>query len=303
MATPYQNVAKAALINWNGLSEDEAISKINNESISELESQVYAMSSMKYAVIGISKQIGLSEEETTKFFDAVINGPENAEIFNIVKAKSKDFSEEKQLGVLSTIHDGWVIDNSNEKTFNKKCDRKQLRQYAPLELIGWNEVKSDLLFLNPILKSIDVNVNEKNLEQSYHNRVANYMNQMQINNQEDLTNLVKQGKDYYPILPEELERKLKLMSHIVSEQIEQNWNEKDLETSQIFNERKKQYPIMEVLSREFALARTQISMFFILLVVSLLKQQFILSGVFFLLVLLFTLSMRKHSKKIVDLMS
>ena len=31
------------------------------------------------------------------------------------------------------------------------------------------------------------------------------------------------------------------MSHIVSEQIEQNWNEKDLETSQIFNERKKQY--------------------------------------------------------------
>ena len=71
----------------------------------------------------------------------------------------------------------------------------------------------------------------------------------------------------------------------------------------IFNERKKQYPIMEVLSREFALARTQISMFFILLVVSLLKQQFILSGVFFLLVLLFTLSMRKHSKKIVDLMS
>lgn len=71
----------------------------------------------------------------------------------------------------------------------------------------------------------------------------------------------------------------------------------------LFNERKKQYPIMEVLSREFALARTQISMFFILLVVSLLKQQFILSGVFFLLVLLFTLSMRKHSKKIVDLMS
>lgn len=67
------------------------------------------------------------------------------------------------------------------------------------------------------------------------------MDQMQINNQEDLTNLVKQGKDYYPILPEELERKLKLMSHIVSEQIEQNWNEKDLETSQIFNKRKKQY--------------------------------------------------------------
>ena len=69
------------------------------------------------------------------------------------------------------------------------------------------------------------------------------MDQMQINSQEDLTNLVKQGKNYYLILPEELERKLILMSNIVSEQIEQNWNEKDLETSQIFNKRQKQYKL------------------------------------------------------------
>ena len=84
MATPYQNVAKAALINWNGLSEGEANAKIQTESVQELESQVYAMDSMKYAVVGIAKQVGLNEEETTNFFEAVINGPENAEIFVIV---------------------------------------------------------------------------------------------------------------------------------------------------------------------------------------------------------------------------
>ncbi|MDE5985471.1 MAG: hypothetical protein K2H13_09480 [Eubacterium sp.] len=71
----------------------------------------------------------------------------------------------------------------------------------------------------------------------------------------------------------------------------------------LFNERKKEYPIMEVLSREFALSRTQISLFFILMVISLLNKQFIIAVVFFLFVILFTLSMRKHSKKIVDFMS
>ena len=120
------------------------------------------------------------EEETTNFFEAVINGPENAEIFGVVREKMQGFSEEQKLEVLSTIHDGWVIDNSSEKTFNKKVDRQQLRQYAPLDLIGWNEVRSDLLFLNPILNSIGVQVNEATLEEAYHNRVSRYMEENQI---------------------------------------------------------------------------------------------------------------------------
>lgn len=240
MATPYQNVAKAALINWNGLSEEEANDKIQTESVQELENQVYAMGSMKYAVVGIAKQAGLNEEETTKFFEAVINGPENAEIFGIVSEKMQGFTEEQKLGVLTTIHDGWVVDNSSEKTFNKKVDRQQLRQYAPLELIGWNEVRSDLLFLNPVLASVGVQVDEETLSQAYHNRVANYMEEMKINNQDDLTALVQQGKNYYPVLPEELDARLLPMSEVISSQIIQNWNSKDPETAQIIATRQQQ---------------------------------------------------------------
>ena len=143
------------------------------------------------------------------------------------------FTEEQKLGVLTTIHDGWVVDNSSEKTFNKKVDRQQLRQYAPLELIGWNEVKSDLLFLNPVLASVGVQVDEVALAQAYHNRVANYMKEMKINNQYDLTTLVQQGRNYYPVLPKELEARLLPMSEVVSSQIIQNWNTKDIETAQI----------------------------------------------------------------------
>ena len=241
MATPYQNIAKSALMSWPPyLSEEEANTKIQTESVQQLEGQVFAMGSVKHAVIGIAKVIGLSEEETTRFFDAVINGPEDAEIFGIVKEKAQNFSEEQKLEVLSSIHDGWVVDNSSEKTFNKKVDRQQLRQYAPLDLIGWNEVKSDLLFLKPIFAAIGVEINEETLAQAYHTRVANYMEKMKINGQDDLTSLVKQGRAYYPSLPEELEIRLLPLSEIVSSQIIQNWKSEDKETAQIIATREQQ---------------------------------------------------------------
>lgn len=237
MATPYQVVAKAALINWNGLSEEEATIKIQNESVQELEKQVYAIGTIKYAVIGIAKEVDLSEKEAIKFFDGVINGPEDAKIFQIVTSKVQGMTDGQKLSILSTIHDGWVVDNSSEKKFNKKVAKQQLRQYAPLELIGWNEVKSDLLFLTPVLASVGVHIDEKKLSQVYHTKVANYMEIMQINNQNDITALIKQGRNYYPALSEKLDSRLSPMSEVVSEQIVQNWNTKDLETAQIFASR------------------------------------------------------------------
>jgi len=237
MATTYQKIAKAALINWNGLSEEEATIKIQTESVQELEKQVNAMNSIKYAVIGIATQISLTNDETTNFFDAIINGPENAEIFNSIKQKIQTFTEEQKLNVLSTIHDGWVIKYSDKETFNKKVNKQQLRQYAPLDLIGWNEVKSDLLFLKPILETIRIQVNEETLQDVYHTRVSNYMEKYQINSQEDLNALIKQGKNYYPILPKELEERLQPMSHTVSEQIIHNWNTKDKKSAELFTKR------------------------------------------------------------------
>ena len=70
-----------------------------------------------------------------------------------------------------------------------------------------------------------------------------------------------------------------------------------------FNEAKKDYPILDVLSREYALSRTQISLYLILAILSIIKHQWILLIIFLLLVLLFSISMFKHSKKIVNLMS
>ena len=241
MATPYKVIAKAALMNWNGLSQEEAEFKIQNESVSELENQVYAIGSVRNAVYAIAKIVKLTDKESLYFLDATINGPENAEIFKYVANKAGNLDELSQLMILSSIHDAWVINNSNEKIFNKKVDRKQLRQYAPLQLIGWNEVNSDLLFLKPILEAIGISINEQKLEEVYHNIVNTYLDDMEIKTEEDLSDLIASGRKYYDILPIELEEKLIVRSDEISSQIVENWQIKDKISARIFAEKKRTY--------------------------------------------------------------
>jgi hypothetical protein len=104
-------------------------------------------------------------------------------------------------------------------------------------LIGWNEVRSDLLFLTPVLEAVGVSVNEEVLSQAYHERVSNYMEEKQINSEESLISLIQQGSSYYQALPQELEARLNPLASTVSDQIIQNWNNKDQETAQIFADR------------------------------------------------------------------
>ena len=238
MPTPYQNIAKAALMNWNGLTEEEAQKRIESESVRELESQVYALSSVTHAVSGIANEIELTEEEQSEFLEAVIYGPETSPIFETVSKKAEGLTDEGKLNILSTIHDDWVQDNSNEATFQKKVSREQLRQYAPLELIGWNEVKSDLLFLSPILSSIGVEVNEATLEDSYHERVESFFEKEDIKDESSIKSLIEQCQLFYPALPESLHEKLPPVADIVTNQIITNWHEKDPKTATTFEARK-----------------------------------------------------------------
>lgn len=70
----------------------------------------------------------------------------------------------------------------------------------------------------------------------------------------------------------------------------------------LFNEKKKEYPIMHTLSREYALSRTGIALFLTLLVISVIAQKWYLVIVCGIITLVYYLSCRKHSSKIVELM-
>lgn len=53
--TVYKQIAKDALMSWNGLSEEEATKKVQESSNEELESQVYAQGSIDAAIKGFQK--------------------------------------------------------------------------------------------------------------------------------------------------------------------------------------------------------------------------------------------------------
>ena len=69
-----------------------------------------------------------------------------------------------------------------------------------------------------------------------------------------------------------------------------------------FNEAKKQYPILEVLSREYASSRTNVVMFLTLSPICFLHGRCIAGFSFLVVAALFFLSWRKHAWKIVSLM-
>ncbi len=70
----------------------------------------------------------------------------------------------------------------------------------------------------------------------------------------------------------------------------------------LFNQKKKEYPIMSTLSREYALSRTGIVLFLTLLVLSLVGSKWIMVIICGIITAINFLSCKKHAGKIVKLM-
>ena len=209
---PYRKVAETALYEWEYKNKienkDEALKKAHEDaetlSFKELESRVYATGSMNYAIEEIAKYLkeqGLefSSEEIEQYSKAIFEGPENADILKSVGEKIGRLDDPKKLIVatLSNIHDGWVKDNGKKFT---QVGRDKQYQHMPVELIGWNETKLDLLFLKPILEASGVEVDEKALEETYNETVMKYFEENGISSANDLKTLIQNGADFYPSL-------------------------------------------------------------------------------------------------------
>jgi len=70
----------------------------------------------------------------------------------------------------------------------------------------------------------------------------------------------------------------------------------------LFNQKKKEYPIMSTLSREYALSRTGVVLFLSLLILSVLEARWQLAAIYAVITGIYFFSCRKHAEKIVDLM-
>lgn len=199
----YRQVAKSALMSWNGLSEQEADKKVRTASFDELEGQVWASGSLNYAVDAIAKMYQADKE---KLRNAVIDKEnitmteENREFFKTLTRGVKQ-GNRGILYVLSAIHDGWVKDNT--KKFNQEGREAKRYQHLPFALIGWKEAKADLLFLSPIIEAIESPVDIKSLEEAYKNHVSNYLRNKGIENESDLVSKIRKGREFYAPLTKE----------------------------------------------------------------------------------------------------
>lgn len=208
---PYYNVAKQALMNWNGLSEEEADKIISEQTFSQLEGQVYAKGSMDYAIEAIATQSSVRKlGKESELADFVYNGGESA-IIDGIKKDAEFMNDENMyqwersdmrkrynnmiMDTLFAVHDGWVQDNV--KKFNA---REKKHQHMPSELIGWKEAKADLLFVRPIFETAGIEVNEEELEQVYNCRVKDFFLNRGIKTARNLSDSITQGEEFYPAL-------------------------------------------------------------------------------------------------------
>ena len=58
----YRQVAKTALMNWNGINDEEAEKIVMIQSFDELENQVWASGSLSYAVEALAQIFQLQEK-------------------------------------------------------------------------------------------------------------------------------------------------------------------------------------------------------------------------------------------------
>ena len=200
----YREIAKNALKNWNGLSDEEASEKVAGVSVEELESQVYAEDSIKAAVDGISKVLNKKGKISVKMgengflrrtdekivaewngqeelLDSILTGDKQDVSFTKLGNQIRHmfearhdiedgyFEEDFILDVLDNIHTDWIEHNS-KKFFDEKRAGKQY-QFMPLDLIGFKEAMADNIFLEPILKAADMNIpDDVILEQAYNDK-------------------------------------------------------------------------------------------------------------------------------------
>ncbi len=231
MASVYRQVPKECLVRWMDTPEYAADYYATYDTVTELENGstlhqgVYSLSSIKAGLRSITRQLGLNDEVYDVFEYAIINDDDGInEIFDYIGNELKQVPDINGfvLNALADIHNQWVVDNSSERAFRRKKSRGQLHQYAPLELIGWNEVLSDWVFLEPILECLGIYINENDLREYYNNKILEYATDKDITCRDDIATLVSTGSKYYPILPDELAINLRKDNHEVANTIVNN---------------------------------------------------------------------------------
>ena len=176
--TVYKQIVKDILITRDGFSEEEAERKVLSTNKFDLEEEVNVHPLIKSAISGILKYIsGNSSFGNTTFqniiiqdiimkssleshaLNSYINSYNNWNILTYLEEKNKDWQSEIALSALTNIY----------------INKEEMDKYTPMELIEWQNLKNNLVVLNPILQSMKIDVSEKTLEKAYYSKAKAYL--------------------------------------------------------------------------------------------------------------------------------
>lgn len=221
--TPYREIAKLVLTTnkfkqldgtERPYTEVEAQNIITTATYNDIEKRINAHNSVKYGVEGVSRCLGLTRNQTEAFMSAVF-GQDNiyttsdqTRILSEVKTKVTPNVQKFALALYSIqrIHDHWVMEHAEQFVNPKDVDGKY--QHLPLQMIGWKEAQYDLMFLSPVLDSIDLDVNTYGLHLFFDKKVKEFYEKngfVTLDGQiltEKVADAIMKGKEFYPPLKE-----------------------------------------------------------------------------------------------------
>jgi len=155
------------------------------------------------AAKGIVSVLGLNPELEPKLLDDIYNkesiSPEIASQISAGYISNIDAfgsGASSIINILSVIHDEWV------KRFPDKFlqeGRNKEYQFTPLMLLSWEEAKSDLVFLKPILESAGININEKDIEAQFEVMQKEFLIDNNLTSHESIVSAIS-DKKFYPAL-------------------------------------------------------------------------------------------------------
>lgn len=175
LSIPYYQVAKNILINRDGLSDEEAITRIQTLSFQKLESEVEAI-----------KIISPVLQEMKPLFSEYG--------INILKQEIYEGKQQED-GVLAEVSVGLEDTGKDKDEFimdilegiNFSETSKEKGKYVPFGLIGWDKAKKILTIIKPLMEAGGVEINEEELQAAYDKRLE----ELFLTDEEGLDSLLK----------------------------------------------------------------------------------------------------------------
>lgn len=193
-------IANAAAAHWQSEGPKTIEEAIQITDKSEIASVIGLVEKLGLNADIIQQLIGSLDEKGKPIGDGIIytQGSISQDIAIQIKNGLEGNEKYKNiLNVLSIVHDNWVRNNPNNFL---KPERNKERQFVPLELLNWDEVVNDLVFLAPILEVSGIDIDKETLKREFDIMQKEYMINNKIFSHNDLVNHLMKGSRFYGVL-------------------------------------------------------------------------------------------------------